>query len=294
MRCRLSFRIARKMHAPHNARMFVFGGDAFPNDTQGLHAALTRGAIKHGAGEGAVTIDGNFPSLESIRMNLTGVHIDGQVPPEPAPENTSGGFFARVADVIAEPALLGTVPVQVHLQAKDCVFAFGIASTGMRAAWLQTCETGTLDAEAAAADLETAVLGLAREAAAKHGAEVESVRLTLVAENPRRIAVTAVAVAKAMFFTAKLTISGRITIDDACDLRLSESTCTGDGMIANLAAAQLRPRLAGFEQRAFSIRSFLPHGLQPLELALSGGSTLKIHAAIGRAAPEGGTGGAAS
>ncbi len=280
------FRIARKVHEHDKALMFFLGGDAFPHDTQTLRAALSHGAEARGAGEGSVTIDGDFPSLEAIRMNLTGVHLDGQAPPAPAPENPAGGCFARVLEVTAEPALLAGIPLRVRFRADACVFAFGVTAGETRAAWLQKCASGTLDAAAATSDMEAALLGLARDAASKHGAEVESVRLTLEAENPRQLAVTAVAVAKAMFFTATLTIRGRIALDGDFNLRLTESTCTGDGMIANLAAAQLRPRLAELEGRVLSIRSFLPSGLQPSDVALTGGAALQIRATIGAGTPH--------
>ena len=176
---------------------------------------------------------------------------------------------------------IASVSVHIRLHAEDCVFAFDTAADGARVASLKNCVNGTLDASAATTDLEAALLALAHDAAAEHGAEVKSVRLTLDAENPHTIAVTAIAVAKAMFFTATLTIRGRITMDADFNLRLSDAACTGDGMLANLAAAQLRPRIAELEKRTFSIRPLLPAGLTPKEVSLSGGSALRIFARFG-------------
>ena len=261
--------------------MFALGGDAFPTDTPSLRTALTRGAVPFGAREEAVTIEGDFPSLAALRMNLTGIRLDGKTRPAAAAENSAGGFFSRALDVTAEPARLGAVPISIRLRAADCVFAFGTAGDGARVLSLPSCTNGTLDASAATADIEAALLGLARDAAAGHGAEVKSVQLTLAAESPRAISVTAIAVAKAMFFTATLTIRGRIAMDEDFNLRLSDATCTGDGMIANLAAAQLRPRLAELAARTFSLRAFLPAGLQPAEVVLSAGAALRISAAFG-------------
>ena len=261
--------------------MFALGGDAFPNDTKSLRAVLARGAARLGAGDGAVIVDGAFPSVETMRMDLTGARLDSREAFAEATENTGGGFFSRTLDIVAEPALLASVPVRIAVHAEDCVFAFGLAADGARAAWLESCTGGTLEAEAATTDIEAALLALAREAAAKHGAEVESVRLTLTAESAHRIAVSAVAVAKAMFFTATLTIRGIVALDGEYDLRLSATSCTGDGMIANLAAAQLRPRLAELEARAFSIRSFLPAGLRATGITLGGGSALRVRATMG-------------
>ena len=261
--------------------MFALGGDAFPTDTQGLRAALAQPVVALGAGEGAITIEGIFPSLDALRMNLTGVRPDSRTLPARIVENAAGEFFARALDITAEPASVASLAIQLRLHAEDCVFAFGTAADGARAARLDTCASGTLDIVAATTDIEAALLALARDAAAKHGAEVESVRVTLDAESPRAISVTAVAVAKAMFFKATLTIRGRIALDEELKLRLSGATCTGDGMIANLAAAQLRPRIAEWEGRTFSIRGMLPAGLQPTDIALSGGDALRIRATIG-------------
>ena len=261
--------------------MFALGGDAFPHDTESLRAALTRGAVPLGAGEDAVTTEGDFPSLAALRMNLTGVRLDGRARHAAASENAAGGFFSRALEIAAEPALLGTVPVQVRVRAEDCVFAFGTAADGARMLSLQSCTNGTFDASAATTDVEAALFGLARDAAAKHGAEVESVRLTLESEGPRRIAVTAVAVAKAMFFKATLTIRGDIVVDEEFNLCLRDATCAGDGMIANLAASQLRPRLAEIQARTFALRTFLPAGMQPAEVTLAGGAALRIAATFG-------------
>jgi hypothetical protein len=265
--------------------MFVLGGDAFPHDTKSLRAVLARGAARFGAADGAVIVDGEYPSVAKTMMNLTGVRLDTRKAFATAVENTGGGFFSRVLDIAAEPAFAASVPVRLRMCAEDCVFAFGTAADGTHVASLQSCTSGTLDASAATTDLEAALLGLARDAATKHGAEVESVRLTLEAENPRQIAVTAIAVAKAMFFTATLTIRGRVALDGEFNLRLSETACTGDGMIANLAAAQLRPKLAALELSVFSIQAFLPAGLQLSDVVLSGGASLKLHATIGAAMP---------
>ena len=214
-------------------------------------------------------------------MNLTGVRLDSRAAFATAVENAGGGFFSRVLDIAAEPALAASVPVRLRLRAEDCVFAFGTAADGTRVASLQSCTNGTLDVAADTADLETALLKLASDAASAHGAEVQSVRLTLETESPHALAVTAVAIAKAMFFTATLTMRGRLALDEEFNLRLSDATCTGDGMIANLAAAKLQPRLAEWEGRAFSIRSILPPGLQVRDIALSGGTALRIRAGIG-------------
>ena len=119
-------------------------------------------------------------------------------------------------------------------------------------------------------ELEHALLALARDAAEKQGAEVESVKVVLTSESPRVLRLHAVAVAKAMFISAKLTITGRIEISAALALQICGLACTGDGMIANLAASYLRPRLLELEGRGIPLQSLLP-GLRDAALDVSEG-----------------------
>lgn len=260
--------------------MFSLGTGPFPTDTDSLRSALAAAVRLSGAGEGAVATEGSFPSLDALRVNLTGACFDSRSPFARAVKPESGGFFARNADVSAEPASLASVPVRIRFHAEDCVFEFGTAADGARALSLRSCTGGSLDASASVADIEAALLKLAQDAAASRGAEVQSVKLTLVSEGPRQVSLSAAAVAKAMFMTAKLTMQGRVTLDDQFNLRLSGVTCTGDGMLANLAASQLRPMLSKIEARTFSILSFLPPGIGISSISIEGGDALRIHATL--------------
>jgi hypothetical protein len=234
-------------------------------------------------------LEGSFPSLAALRIDLTGAHLDRQKVLRRTEGGQAGGFFARVVEIAAAPADISSIPVHLRLRAEDCVLAFGIAGDGTHVVRLERCSTGTLEASAGIADIEAALLALARDAAARHGAEVESVRLVVEAGTPRQLAVTATAVAKAMFFTATLTVRGRLAIDEACNARLSDITCTGDGMIANLAAAQLRPRIAEWEGRAIPIAQLLPEGQRLLDFSLTAGASVAVRATIGTAKLESGT-----
>jgi len=274
-------RIAPGSGAPHKALMFALGGDDFPHDNASLIAALSSGGAKLGIGSAAITLEGSFPSLGSLRIDLTGADLERQKRLPAMEGQGTGGFFARSLDITATPARFANVPFQVRLNAQDCMVMFGRAADGTRVARLEKCSSGSVEASVALADIEAALLAFARDAAAEHGAEVQSVRLAVEAETPRRIALAATAVAKAMFFTATLTIRGRFEIDAEGNARLSDLACTGDGMIANLAASQLRPRLAAWEGRAIPVAPLLPAGQRLLDVAITTGTTLAMRAIIG-------------
>jgi len=203
-----------------------------------------------GLDEHAISYDGNFPNLAELRLNLTGARFNrGMSLPEKT-ANDEPAFFARMVKANATPAYFESLPLTLSLQAEDAVFSSAPA--------LIRSGKGTLEISATTAELENALLAFVRSAAEKQGAEAESVSIALTAESSRALALRATATAKAMFFTATLTITARVEITDDLDVRLGAPTCAGDGMIANLAAGALRPKLASLEGKTFSMRAFLP------------------------------------
>ena len=266
--------------ASHKTRMFLLGGSDFPNDNTTLRAALAESLAPLGPGATAVVLDGAFPSFAAVRVDLTGARFQrGQRPAGASPEMRDG-FFARVLEIKAAPARFERLPFSLLFRAGDSVFAFGKTADGARVGILQHCSGGSLEIAVIIADIEAALLALANDAASAFGAGVESVRVAIEAESPRRIAITVNAIAKALMTKAALTLRGRMEIDEGFNARLSDLTCTGSGMIANLAAGQLRPRLAEWERLSFPLVGVLPAGLDFSDIALEAGPELKCRAAI--------------
>ena len=223
-----------------------------------------------GLGASAIAFVGDFPNLAELRLDLTGARFHRGLRLPDAAGHGEPAFFARLVKANAAPAYFESLPFTISLHAEDAVFSSAPA--------LIRSGGGTLDLSATRSDLENTLLGLVRYAAEKQGAEAEDVHLSLTAEGPRALAVRATATAKAMFFTATLTLAGRIEITDALEARLCALECSGDGMIANLAAGALRPKLASLEGRAFALRAFLPT-LKALNLDTTNG--LKLSAGFG-------------
>ena len=260
--------------------MFLLAGSDFPNDNATLRDALAGNLLPLGITAPGIVLDGEFPSFSTIRIDVTGAHFQRGYRIAKASSEVKDGFFARGLEIKAAPAKFENMPFQVSLRADDCVFAFGTTEKNERIGTLRRCSGGTLEIAASIPEIEASLLALANEAASGFGASVESVRIVAEAETPRRIALTATAVAKAFMTKATLTLRGRLEIDDAYRARLSEITCTGDGMIANLAAGQLRPRLAEWERLSFPLGNVLPDGLAISDIALIAGSELKVRAAF--------------
>lgn len=217
-----------------------------PSDLSAIAAAL----VPLGLDGRAISMDGNFPNPAELRLDLTGARLHRGMRLPDAAAASEPAFVARMVKVKATPAYFESLPFNLSLLAEDAVFSSAPA--------LIRSGKGTLELFATLADLESTLLALVRSAAEKQGAEAESVQLALTAEGPHALALRAKATAKAMFFTATLTLTGRIEITDALEARLCALECSGDGMIANLAAGALRPKLASLEGCAFSLRAFIP------------------------------------
>jgi len=246
-----------------------------PVDTASLRLALAGLVRQLGLTESALAMDGEFPNIAALRVDLTGARFHRGLRTAHAAEtqNPEPCFFVRDLQVVAAPAHLENIPFQLSAQAGDAVF-----TRGARSLSLSRCGSGRLELSVTRADLEAALTAVAAEAAQKKGGELKSVTVELQSEGPRVLQMHAVAVAKALFFTATLTITGRLEINDQLEVQLRHLACNGDGMIANLAAGALRPRLAEVEGRAFSLRDFVP-SLHNVTLDATNG--LRIRAEFG-------------
>ncbi len=258
--------------------MIPLAGSTFPHDATTLHAALAQALLPLGLGSAALEIEGALPNLSALRVNLTDARFHRDLPSPQAPQSPEPSFVVRDASVDAEPAHFEALPFHLHACAEDAVFAFTHDNAGAPMLAFTGCSSGALALSLPLAGMEGALLGLASEAAAKQGTEIQSVKVELVAESPRTLRLHATATAKAMFFTATLSITGRVEITDSFAVRLSGLECAGDGMIANLAAGYLRPRLAALEGRSIALQTLAP-GI--CDVAFDASEGLRITAKFG-------------
>ncbi len=247
--------------------------DPIPVDTATLRQALNGVVAQLGVPEAALSMEGSFPNISSLHVDLTGAKFHrGLRFIQPA----SGGepaFFVRDLQVIGAPAFAEGLPVSLLARASDAVFALSGHTLSF-----SRCNSGTLELSVTRADLEAALGNVAREAAEKKGGELKSMQVHLQSEGPRSLQLKAVATAKAMFFTATLTITGRVEISDALEVRLADLSCVGEGMVGSMAAGAIRPRLSVLEGRSFSLRAFVP-SLHNITLDAADG--LRIRAEFG-------------
>jgi hypothetical protein len=80
-----------------------------------------------------------------------------------------------------------------------------------------------------------------------------------------------------------LALTGRFTIDEQLNARLSDLSLDGDGMILKLAGSYARPHLDRLEGRVFPLLAFTPGGLALRDVKLTAGENLMVSARFGAA-----------
>jgi hypothetical protein len=256
-------------------------GSTLPHDTATLHAGLAHGLAPLGLGGDAVKIEGDFPQLAAIRINLTNARFHRGLDFARGAGGAQSLCFARSVEIQGSPAQVESVPVELKLQAQDVVIGAADAAEGSgKVLVFERAAHGTLDLSVARRDLEKVMLEAGSAAAKEKGAEVQSVELQLQSEAPRALAVRALVTAKAMFFTTTVTISGCLEIDDRLNARLRDLHCEGDGMIGKMAAGALRSQFQKLENRSIPLGQVVG-GMSLREVRLEGGDQLRVHAIFG-------------
>lgn len=259
-------------------------GSTLPHDTATFREGLAHGLAPLGLGKDAVSLEGDFPQLTHLRVNLTGANFHRGLAVSKAGPGTQPVCFARSVEITGHPVRVENVPASLDLKATDVVLAAADAAEGTgKVLILERANDGTLDLAVKKTDLESALFAAGNAAAQAKGAEVKSVELSLQNESPRALAIRAVITAKAMFFTTTVTVSGSVDVDAQLNARLRNLHCEGDGMIGKMAAGVLRPQFEQLEARSFPLGQAVA-GLTLRDVTLSGGEELKIHAVFGAAA----------
>ena len=259
-------------------------GSELPTNTDTFRAAIEQGLAPLGLNADAIAIEGEFPQFAAFKLSLSGARYHRDLAVSRPAGCGQPLCFARSAHITGSPFYALNIPLELDIQAEDVVLARADASVGSgKVLAFGRVGSGTLDLSAQKSDLEAALFALGQTAAKSKGAELQSVALTIASESARTLAIRAVITAKAMFFTTTVTVSGKLTVDDHLDARLTALDCEGDGMIGKMAAGALRDQFQKLESKVIPLGRALS-GVALRDLTLSGGDSLRIHGIFGATA----------
>ena len=260
--------------------MFPIGSE-IPRDTASFCAALTRGLAPLGVPGDSIDIQGEFPQFAYLGINLSETRFHRGLEISRSGGELSPLCFARAVRIHGEPVYAGNVPMQVDLQAEDVVIAAAPAKSGDgKVMVLERAGNGSVDLSVAKADLETALLSLGRKAAEDKGAEIKNLDLQLRSESPRSLSARASIEGKALFFTASVTLSGSLEVDDELNARVRDLRCEGEGMIGKMATGALSAHIDRIQARVFPLGQAFA-GLRLRDVRLEATDRLRIHASFG-------------
>lgn len=251
-------------------------GPTLPADNGSFIAALAYGLAPLGVDAAAVRVEGAFPKLDLLRVDLTGARLHRGLRASQAAGERAPLCFARVVEAGGAPVHAEMLPAQFSLRAEDVVLVAADAEAGAgKVLAFGRAGSGTFEISAKRADLEQAMFSAAQEAASSKGAEVKSVDLALESRGPRAVAARATVTAKAMFFTTSVVVSGVIEVDDELNARVRGLDCEGEGMIGKMAAGALRSQFEKIEQQVVPLGRAVA-GLRLRDVTLEAGEVLRI------------------
>ena len=133
-------------------------------------------------------IDGNYPALREIGINLNGAAIRLN-PPEMrvSKDERSPALSAESFSVQGEGISVGQGSINLALRASDVAFSCGEDAEGEIVLCLEHASGGTVEVSAGKSDLEAAIGELAGRAAERQGVKIEDVELALTQAGPRDI-----------------------------------------------------------------------------------------------------------
>ena len=269
--------------------MFPLAGKNFPSSSEELDEAIT-GALQDvftlPARQRAATVaGGDYPSVKKLTINLDGATVSAtQPPPQPKPTGKrQPGITVEQLEVSGRPICYEQSEVDLHLKARGVVLEFAKDKKGNPLLVLNDAREGQAEAHIRKDDLRTLVTAIATAAAKEQGVKIQEIDLDLKSEGKRSIAVDARVKARKMMVSGVVHLTGRADVDDELNATLSNLSCTGEGMIGNMAAGLLQGKLKNYDGKQFPLMAFSLGDVTLRDLKVDTKDGLKVVAKFGSA-----------
>jgi hypothetical protein len=240
--------------------MFHLASMEFPTTAQELAGALA--STLHELfvippGREPVQIRGEFPSLESIRIDLNEAAVRaGQTLAKPVGvgQVRPGPTVQRLA-IEGRPVLIEDAAVHFALAAEDVHLNFDRGSAGRPLMLLDQARNGHVQVQISQQNIQSLLLAGINAKATAHGLAITNVELILTQINSRSVGVEMRISAK-KFVTAVISIRGQLHIDDELRAQVRELGCQGNGMVGKLVCGLLNPHLQKLDGRELPLMAF--------------------------------------
>ncbi len=234
----------------------------------------------------AVTVNGEIPELQCVRLDLTSARIDpNHLPPPPAKMADKGpSFTTDQLEVTANPLFFGRdAKVALKLEAAQVILE--LVRDKQEAHWLALEKVGHGHASIniSGQDIENLFLSTAEVAAKEHGVAIHHGSVNLSQRGEREVSVEIDVTAKKFMMKSHFAIRGCIYIDKELNAHFSELSCQGKGTLGSLAAHYITPHLETWEEQPLPLLGLLFTGitLHDVGLEIDDHGTLNATAQFG-------------
>jgi hypothetical protein len=266
--------------------MFYLGGSSFPATREQLIQSVTEGLrtlVTLPSDREVVKIQGGeFPSFDQVVIDLTGARAEvDRMPPEPkGTGQIQPGVSASRLGIVGRPLYVREAAANLVLAARGALFGFDRDAQGKPVLVLMQAADGSVSVEIRKQDAEALLLAGARDAAKAQGVQILEAQLSLTQIDERTVAAEVRAKAK-KFVTAVVIIRGKLRVDESLSATVSDLTCTGEGMLGDMASKILSPKLAQINGRTFPLAALSLGDVKLRDLRMQAGDPLRVTAAFG-------------
>lgn len=255
-----------------------------PQDECGLKKSLSEALATMGARDIFMELEGHFPSF--TRFDVRAADLDFKRlrshRMEADAQSEGGGFFVREMRLCMEPICFEGVEATFLFTVRDAVFeAVRLDSYG-HGIRLSRMDCGEAEMRFEREVLQRALFKYAATAAEKHGAEVTGLDLDIASESPKILTFRAEVIAKAMFLSTKVTVSGSLHLNEMMEVAVRDLRCDGEGAAGKMAAVFLRSQFDKIQSLRLPLND-LSGGFPVRSVSVDAGSQIVVHAEMGRA-----------
>jgi len=225
------------------------------------------------------------PLLASVKVDLTDARIKTESPPppprKPAGDRQPGPTVERL-NVFGKPIRFPDGTANFDLSATDATFDFARDVQSRPLLVLTGAQSGHVDFSIGAADLQSLLRAAATAGAKLQGVTIQDLQVTLTSQGPRTIDAVVRVKAKKMMMSGAVILRGRVGIDDALVATISNLSCTGEGMMGNMAAGMIQAKLRQFDGKQIPLTTFSLGELALRDLKISTDNGLRVTADVGK------------
>lgn len=178
----------------------------------------------------AVTVSGEFPHLDLLRVDLTDATLKRDFRPHQFKKPTSpkATAYAKKFEYVAQPIRYHDGPMEMLIQASDAELS--VIRDGEKTTLVVTnASEGSFEFSMKVADIKPMLMAGAKEHATG-GFNIRDLTFDAKSDSPRSLSVDLKVQATWLFVPADFHVAGRVDIDDYFNVRLSGLRCDGENL----------------------------------------------------------------